>query len=72
MAGLAPYQQTRICWDETRSTADFFLILPSPSPFAASAGEKRGRVREGERGREIRELERIECDNERGRVCVFY
>lgn len=49
MAGLAPYQQTRICWDETRSTADFFLILPSPSPFAASAGEKRGRVRERER-----------------------
>lgn len=68
MTGVAPYQQTRICWDETRSTADFFLILPSPSPFAASAGEKRVRGRERKRGGGG--VERIECDNERGRVCV--
>lgn len=32
MTGAVLHQQTRICWDEARSAADFFLILPLPVP----------------------------------------
>ncbi len=67
MTGEALYQQTRICWDEARSTADFFLILPFPSTLAPSTREK-------ERGREWRR-ERVyeskrERERERERECV--
>ena len=54
ITGAVLHQQTRICWDEARSKADFFLILPFQSPLSLHAARERERQRErdGARKRE--------------------